>query len=263
VGFAVLDLFAASQERKVFMQKLSFKVPMGLIAAAIAGVMFTGSAAQANTVLVPAVSLSSLLTTGASITVGDKTFSNFTYSATGNMPTAANVNVIGIRSDIGNLGIEFQGAFQDLPDANNAASDALINYRVTVNDPNFRITDAHLDSNIASISAGGSGTITEDFTALIPTTPPLLSFNTNFDFTTVGGTRKISDTYIFGAGYTSIAVRKDILLTAGTGGNVNLSSVDQTFSQTPVVPLPAAAWAGLSMLGGLGFFGAVRRRRIG
>lgn len=30
----------------------------------------------------------------------------------------------------------------------------------------------------------------------------------------------------------------------------------------PVVPVPAAAYAGLSMLGGLGVFGAVRRRRL-
>lgn len=261
VGFAVLDLFAASQERKVLMQKLSFKVPIGLIAAAIAGVMFTGSAAQAATTLVPAQNLGALISTNGSITVGDKTFSNFTYTPTGDMPTAANVNVAGILSNIGNLGIEFIGGFTDR--VGGGASDAFITYRVTVNDPTMRITDGHLDSNLDSGGSVGTGKVTEKFFAVTPSTPTIGSFTTNFTANN-NSISQVNDAYVWGLpGYTVIDVTKDILIDTTSGVAVTMSSVDQTFSQTPVVPLPAAAWAGLSMLGGLGFFGAVRRRRIG
>jgi len=260
VGFAALHLFAARQERKVFMQKLSFKVPIGLIAAAIAGVMSFGSAAQAATILTPSVKLSTLLQ-GGSVTVGDKVFSNFSYNPTGDMPAASTIDVTGILSNLNNLGIRFSGGFTDL--IGGGSSDALIGYRVTVTDPGMRITDAHLDSNLDSGGSVGSGKITETFSPFIPNSPLLGSFNTNFTANN-NTSLQIHDDYVWGPplGYISLDVTKDILLTTTSGTSVTLSFVDQTFSQTPVVPLPAAAWAGFSMLGGLGFFGAVRRRRM-
>jgi len=262
VGVAARDSLAANQERKVSMQKVSSRVPIGLITAAVAGVMFLGSAAQAATVLVPAVNLGTLISQRGSIQVGDKLFSNFTYTPTGDMPTAGNVNVAGILSNAGNLGIEFIGAFADTA-ASAGGSDAFITYRVTVTDPNWRITDAHLDSNLDSGGSVGSGKITETFTPVVPPVPPLLSFTTNFTANN-NSVSQIHDNYVWGLpGYTSIDVQKDILINTTSGVAVTMSFVDQTFSQTPVVPLPAAAWAGFSMLGGLGFFGAVRRRRIG
>lgn len=243
------------------MRKLSSKVPIGLLTAAIAGVLFAGSAAQAATVLVPATNLGALIANQGTIQVGDKLFSNFTYTPTGDMPSAANVNVAGIQSNLGNYGISFIGGFTDL--VGGVSSDALIGYRVTVLDPNYLITDAHLDSNLDSAGSVGSGRITETFSPVIPNSPLLGSFNTNF--TADNNTSlQIHDDYVWGppTGYTSIDVRKDILITTTSGVSVGLSFVDQTFSQTSIVPLPAAAWAGFSMLGGLGFFGIVRRRRM-
>jgi len=240
------------------MRHLSFKAPIGFIAAAVAGVMFAGSAAQGATVLVAAQNLGTLIANHGSITVGDKTFSNFLYTPTGDMPSAANVQVAGIISG-GNLGIEFIGGFVD--NAGGGPSDALINYRVTVNDPNMRITDAHLDSNLDSGGSVGTGKVTETFTAVTPPVPPITSFTTNFS-TNNNSITQLHDVYNWGLpGYTSIDVQKDILITTTSGVAITMSFVDQTFSQTPVVPLPAAAWAGFSMLGGLGFFGVVRRRR--
>jgi len=43
------------------------------------------------------------------------------------------------------------------------------------------------------------------------------------------------------------------------GGPSQLTSFTQTFSQTPV-PLPAAAWAGMVLIGGLGAKRTLRRR---
>lgn len=50
----------------------------------------------------------------------------------------------------------------------------------------------------------------------------------------------------------------------GTPGRMVLQAVGNSTIEGSIsaIPLPAAAWAGLSMLGGLGFFGAVRRRRM-
>ena len=58
------------------------------------------------------------------IIVGDKTMSEFVYSATGDMPSASDVRVLGFRDLDGNWGITFQGAFLDLPGGGN--SDAAI-----------------------------------------------------------------------------------------------------------------------------------------
>src|ERR1700704_1402547 len=51
----------------------------------------------------------------ATYTVGDKVFSGFSYLSTGDMPAAGGVNVAALVDNQGNFGIEFQGAFVDLP----------------------------------------------------------------------------------------------------------------------------------------------------
>jgi len=208
-----------------------------------------------------AATLLELAARQGTIQVGDKLFSNFTYSGTGQMPS--DVNVIGITDTAGNYGIRFQGGFSDA--VGGGASDALITYTVTVLDPNFVITDAHMASNIAVIGAVdplANGTITETFVAVVPPTPSLNAvFVTNFNFNNI--LVQPSADYVWGIpGYTVINVSKDIKLDAGTQGigSVDLSFVDQTFSQT-AVPVPAAAWTGISMLAGLGAIGAFRKRR--
>jgi len=274
VGFAALHLFAASQERKVFMQKFSSRVPIGFIAAIAACVVAAGSSLQAATVtLVPGgtgVTLDTLIgPNGNSVQVGDKLFSNFTYTPTpsGSTPSAAGVTVTGLGTGVGTdyLGIRFAGGFFDAPGG--GGTDYLIGYRVTVLDPSMAISDAHLASNLIVNgilpNPAAFGTINETFTAVTPPTPSLAGvFNENFTFN--NSPNLLSDSLVFSGLYKSIDVQKDIFLNAGETGNVTvgLSFVDQRFSQTPVVPLPAAAWAGFSMLGGLGFFGAVRRRRM-
>src|SRR4051794_29992871 len=68
---------------------------------------------SAATIIGTPVALSTLLVPNGNIAAGDKTFTNFTYNQTGDMPPAALVNVIPITDTAGNFGIRFQGAFID------------------------------------------------------------------------------------------------------------------------------------------------------
>lgn len=230
------------------------KIPWMYVVGVFAAVCGAGASAQANTVT--PVTLQDLIDSGGSIQQGDKLFSNFSYAGTGDMPAASHINVIGIGTGVGTdyLGLEFQGAFSDAADPLDVSSDALIKYTVTVLDPRARITDAHLAGNLVGVGDPftGHGSIVETF---LPNTTAYLT-NFNIDNASV----KFTDSHVWGLpGYNSLNVQKDILLHA-TAGVITLSLVDQTFSQT-VVPVPSAVWAGMSMLGGLGLLGALRRRR--
>jgi hypothetical protein len=197
------------------------------------------------------------------IQVGDKRFTNFGYSQTGDMPTPDQVNVIPTPSSRittpNTFGITFQGGFQDLPNINRAASDALISYTVLI-DPAFlpvwKINDAHIAANFLVIGPG-SGTITETF---VPDDNSALIKVYNLNNSAI----QLSDDVVFPQTHTLIRVQKDILLDAGvivatngpeaSGQIVQLSFVDQTFSQ---VPEPASL--GVLGLGGLALL--LRRRK--
>ena len=70
------------------------------------------------------VAVSTLIVPGGTIVVGDKTFTNFGYTFTGDMPGPVGVNVVPITDDAGNFGIRFQAALIDLP-SSVGGSDAL------------------------------------------------------------------------------------------------------------------------------------------
>src|SRR5262245_61251377 len=99
--------------------------------------------------------LADLIANNGTITVGDKVFSNFGYSKTGDMPDASAINVVPIVISGAELGIRFQGDFRDNPGG--GSSDGLLTYRVTVTDPARQIIDVHLHSD--STAVGGSASI--------------------------------------------------------------------------------------------------------
>ena len=100
--------------------------------------------------------------TGFGVIVGDKLFDNFSYTPTGDMPAPTGVNVTGINDIFGNIGIRFQGGFNDSP-FTVGPSDALITYKVTVLDPNSVITDAHIFGNPAIVAGTGILSVVETF----------------------------------------------------------------------------------------------------
>jgi hypothetical protein len=189
------------------------------------------------------------------LTVGDKTFTGFSYSPSGDMPTAANVNVLGFKDGAGNWGVTFQGAFLDLPGG--GASDAAVRFVVGVapgqTAPNPRkITDAHLQLGGVGMGANSFFTVDESFA---PDSNNTLSA---FMSTIAPGGTQLNDSTIFGTPLTTLHVTKDILALAGAGSFLpaRATVIDQSFSQTPI-PEPATVMLGLT---GLALVGVNRRR---
>ena len=231
--------------KEILMLRWLWKLGPPVVAIALFGM---ASAARADT-------LANLMATNGVIVQGDKTFSNFTYDPHGNAsPGAANVTITGIGSGVGAdyYGIRISGGFNDAAD--NVVSDWLITYDVTVTDPNYRITDAHMASNVDANSGAGYGTITESFLPNGPQQITVFNINPGMDQPTAENT--------FGLpGYTVLHVQKDIQLSADTG-IVTMSFIDQRFSQTSVVPLPATANMGIALIVCLGGFGAWRKLKV-
>jgi hypothetical protein len=230
---------------------------MGLMAAAVVGLLGAANAAKA-------VTLADLIASNGTVVSGDKIFSNFNYTSTANssMPSAAGVTVTATSLN-GNVGILFTGNFSAI---NGEHDDASIFYTVTIApafQSTFKITDIHLDTDIQSVGVNGgtsTGTITETITGSVP---PGAAGQFAQNFNIVGNTNRQISSPPFtlpGSGYTSLTIEKDIALSAAVGNTETVSIISQTFSQTSSVPVPAAAWMGMSTLAGMGGLGVLRRR---
>lgn len=178
---------------------------------------------------------------------GDKRFSDFQYAATGDMPPAESVNVITFTDHDGNYGITIQGGFIDL--FGGGSSDALIRYKVTVLDPNMRISDVHIAGNPIVI---GDGIIHVGET-FVPEEPnePISIYHISG-----GDAQRVDSTYFDGL-YSVLHVQKNILAYAQTAGSAaTLSFIDQSFSQV-LIPEPSTY---VSLVLGLAFAGMFFRR---
>jgi hypothetical protein len=220
------------------------------VVALCAAVSFSAAGLSfAATVVLPGpapTTLDTLLVPGATYTVGDKQFSDFTYSYTGTNPDASGVNVIPIQDMDGNFGIRLQGGFVDLPGG--GSSDSTVTFNVTALDLSLLISDAHLAANVALVGPG-SASVTETFQPVFPNTL-LMVFDTP-------GSTMLTDSAIFPGAVRTLPVQKHIRLSseATSGpGFASMSFVDQTFSQ---IPEPST----LSLVGLVGFALAFRFRR--
>lgn len=216
---------------------------MRIAAATAVVILFCGvlaTTSDATTFLGDPTSLA-LLTDNGVVIAGDKRFDQFVYEASEDMPPASEVNVLPILDDNGYLGIRFQGGFVDVPGGN--SSIASIKYRVTVLDPRYLITDAHLRSNV-NVSGSGAATgeikILESF-AEADNEMDVFAMR-NDDGTLV---RKTKDWTFFDEGLTELHVEKRIEATGNNGTTAEgvtfptASFIDQTFSQE-LIPEPAS-----------------------
>ncbi len=209
------------------------------ILCAILVACFAGSA-SADVMFVGDAVLLSELEAGDTMTVGDKTFSDFSYLATGDMPISSDINVQGIIDCDGNYGIRLQGGFVDLPGG--GASDALVNFNVSVTPgAGMQISDAHLAANL-DVVGNGLALVTETFLPI---------FN-NLDMTIFnnGIEQLLTDWVKFDAPVDSLPVQKDILLLSAEDGGIAaaFSFIDQTFSQVPEPSCLGILWIALAGL---------------
>jgi len=179
-----------------------------------------------------------------------KLFSAFGYLATGDMPTASNVNVVCTTDVHGNLGIRIQGGFSDLPGG--GPSDALLTYTVSVIGSSNLITDAHITGNPAVIGGAGAISVTDSWSEFPGPTISIFDYRPQ-----PPGTTQATDSIIFSHPVPALHAQKDVFALAAAG-LATLSFIDQTYSQTPV---PEPGTLGLLGIGLLGLGGYSWRRR--
>jgi hypothetical protein len=193
----------------------------------------------------PSGAYSGYLSAGFTCTVGDKTFSDFGYTASGSLGLTANEIGVTPVSSGGEFGFNFFAAWNTF---NGFTSDSLITYTVTAG-PGFLISDAALAiagfgaSGIAQVSVADTFSNGQNLFVFFN---PICSGLNNC---------VITDSRTF-PGVLSLDVVKDIGLASGTGGSGHLSFVSNTVSQTPE---PASlALLGSSLLA-LGYF--IRKKK--
>ena len=214
-----------------------------MIAALVFGAGVMGMARDARAVPLPPEGVP--LTNGLTFTVEDKQFTidSCVVTAIGVVGiTACNQLTVTALVEGGLLGFALNGAIASIFGGQN---DVSIHYHVDVLDPNFAISDAHLDM---AGGASGTGVAQVDEVLTDALHNPLAHLHAT--------AADPSDDAVF-APVTTVFVAKDILTITGVDGVAQISIVDQLFSQTHV-PEPAT----MAVLGaGLFGMGLLRRRR--
>ena len=233
-----------------------------LVLRAVAAVCGLGMSARASTIdlLAPAnsagVPLSSLL--GGNIaTVGNLSFTNFGLVTQNNgAPNASQIMVQAFTAVVGEPGItfSFNWTTSGITTSPTNTMDTGIQFNVSAGGAPI-ITDDYLAVS-GGATASSQWTVNESVTPSyggVAGTLQNILLNSN---NVLSGTQLATATF---APATSLFVNKDIQLwTINSGGVANISHVSQGFSTT--VPVPAAAWTGLSTLGGLAVLGLMRKR---
>jgi hypothetical protein len=223
---------------------------MFLMAGLLCGLIVFAGGVQAG-VIGDGVSLADL-TSGGSLQAGDKTFDNFFCSvitAPNTTPTSCSqILVFPYQDNAGNLGIRYQAVFSASSAGSTTFADVLLGYDVTA--PSATITDIHMHFNAAFLPTGTQATllanISEEVFGVNPNSGSVALAKIEVQASNPPPVLKADDFALLGGLYQKLHVDKDLSLLAsvGTGdlpnGTVIFSTLDQTFSQSQVVPEPGS-----------------------
>ncbi len=183
--------------------------------------------------------------------IGDKLFSNFTYTPSGTIPVLAGAVTVNTLGPAGsgaslsnpNIGLQFDAPWS-APAGN--SSDAAIGFTVTVLSGASVIEDFGL-AQTSGVLPNGSAAVAERGCGPAPCNPVggVLAVMT-FDNGTVTSQ---TTNEIFTPLLDSVQVEKDIAVVGGTNGFAALSIVQDTFSQVPEPMSMGLLGGGLALLG--------------
>lgn len=207
-------------------------------------------------------SLADLLEGGV-IIAGDKRFSNFSYNLVLGDLQPEEIGVVGIFDDVINgYGLLFSGNFVAGGLSAPSKLEAGLSFTVTALDPNFVISDVHLDGT-TFVRGTGDAQIVENFSRT--NVPSLSIYELRVDDELIAS--KSSDEVFFPdaldvLGFRTMRVLKDISLEVGDNtpfDKAEITTFQQVFTQ---LPIPEPASLGLVLLMGICLAGFENRRRI-
>jgi hypothetical protein len=205
------------------------------------------------------ISLSKLTSTnGDSVLVGDKLFSDFSFSFSGtDVPRCDNLRASSFKltalSNNAGFGVSFSGPMAAL---GMDTEDVVVRFAVTVTNSSQLISGINLDYNGVVLGSGFSSVVESAFTGGFGGTPI-----SQIDVFNNGVSNQFGASATLPTPEQEIFVEKDIIFGGGGVGAQNaafISIVDQTFPQISEVPEPSTILLAVSGLATLLF---VRRRK--
>jgi hypothetical protein len=209
--------------------------------------------------MLTSASLGSLIADNGSLTIGDKTFSDFGFVASGLSTNPDDLTVIASAAN-GTDFLTFIGmtAVNNLTGTTSELGDLELSYTVTASAGSISAIDQSMTPN-ALVAVGNQiiseETVQNDNGVVVGNSTLSLTPSDLSDPAPEAGDNLV----LTGGPYPQVVVASDTLIAAGPGQLVGLSVLQQSFHQQSVTPEPST-W--VLLIGGIGALAFVTRRRL-